>query len=460
MNSSRRHFLTHAAAVSTGFAGLDHFLQASSDSKHPTSPYGPLKADTEGYIDLPNGFQYRIISKMGQPMADGFKVPGQPDGMAAFPGEDGRVVLVRNHEMGHQHSEKGPFQDNSKLPAEIDRDLVYDPGDGYPPFVGGTTNVIYEPESGKVEKEFLSLLGTDRNCAGGPTPWGTWVTCEEPEFLVAAPGSQNHGSCVEVPASATGLANPKVIPALGRFRHEAIAVHPKTGIVYETEDRGDGLIYRLIPAVPGQLEKGGKLQALALAGKKAVDTAANFPLRKRLPVRWVDLEDIESADDTLRFQGFDRGAARFARSEGMWYASESQTGEESIYWCCTSGGANRQGQIFRYFPSPAEGTEAEQQQPGEMELYLEPNDSKLLQNGDNITIAPWGDLIICEDTKGSNAIRGVTPNGQFYTLARNVKNGSEFAGACFSPDGQTLFVNIQTPGDTLAITGPWKQRSS
>ena len=95
----------------------------------------------------------------------------------------------------------------------------------------------------------------------------------------------------------------------------------------------------------------------------------------------------------------------------MWYASKAQIGEEAIFWCCTGGGQNRQGQIFRYFPSPDEGKPAEADRPGEMELYLEPNDSELLRNGDNITIAPWGDLIICEDTKGSNAIRGVRPNG-------------------------------------------------
>ena len=425
MNASRRHFLRHSAAVTTGFFGLDQFLASSAAASEVSriDPWGPLQKDPHRIIDLPKGFQFRVLSRTGDKMNDGFKVPGQPDGMAAFPGKDGRVVLVRNHEIGHAYWELGPFKDNKRLPEDFDPSLSYDPGsEDSPPFVGGTSNLVFDPKTGEVEHQFLSLLGTDRNCAGGPTPWGSWVTCEE-----------------------------------------AIAVHPGSGAVYLTEDRGDGLIYRFLPNSPGQLARGGKLQALKFRDRKSLDTrnwpgdSEPLPKRRRFPVEWIDLEDIDAPLDDLRLRGVEAGAARFSRGEGMWYGSREQVGEEAIYWACTDGGKVQKGQIFRYFPSTAEGDPAENDQPGEVELFLEPNDTDLLRNGDNICIAPWGDLVICEDTSGTNAIRGVTPAGEFYTIGRNGMNGAEFSGACFSPDGKWLFVNIQSPGTTLAITGPWQK---
>lgn len=466
MNASRRHFLRHSAAVTTGFFGLDQFLASSAAASEVPriDPWGPLQKDPHRIIDLPKGFQFRVLSRTGDKMNDGFKVPGQPDGMAAFPGKDGRVVLVRNHEIGHAYWELGPFKDNKRLPKDFDPSLSYDPGsEDSQPFVGGTSNLVFDPKTGEVEHQFLSLLGTDRNCAGGPTPWGSWVTCEEPADTTSEIG-RKHGYCFEVPASEKGgLAKPVPLKDMGRFRHEAIAVHPDSGAVYLTEDRGDGLIYRFLPKVPGQLAQGGKLQALKFRDRKSLDTrnwpgdSEPLPKRQRFPVEWIDLEDIDAPLDDLRLRGVEAGAARFSRGEGMWYGSRDQVGEEAIYWACTDGGKVQKGQIFRYFPSTAEGDPIEKDQPGEVELFLEPNDTDLLRNGDNICIAPWGDLIICEDTSGTNAIRGVTPAGEFYTIGRNGMNGAEFCGACFSPDGKWLFVNIQSPGTTLAITGPWQK---
>ena len=121
----------------------------------------------------------------------------------------------------------------------------------------------------------------------------------------------------------------------------------------------------------------------------------------------------------------------------------------------TNGGQNTMGQIFKYTPSPFEGTAQEKVQPGMLELYAEPNDTGLLSNGDNITIAPWGDVIICEDTKGLCRVIGITPAGEYYVIAQAAELDRELAGVCFSPDGSTLFVNVQKPGYTLAITGPW-----
>ncbi|MCB1233054.1 MAG: DUF839 domain-containing protein [Verrucomicrobiae bacterium] len=464
MKASRRHFLRHSAAVTVGFLGLDRHLATAASQVPRIEPWGALETDPHRIIDLPKGFRFLVLSRTGDKMDDGFNVPGQPDGMAAFPGKDGRVILVRNHEIGHDYADLTPFKKSGELPKDFDRSLSYDPGsDDEEPYVGGTSNVVFNPKTGEVERMFLSLTGTDRNCAGGPTPWGTWITCEEPADLVTGSG-RRHGYCFEVPATEEpGLTKPVALKAMGRFRHEAIAVHPDSGAVYLTEDRGDGMIYRFLPTEPGKLEAGGKLQALRILDRDSVDTrnwpgdSEPFPKRQRFKVSWMDLDEIDAPLDDLRLRGVEAGAARFSRGEGMWYGSKEQVGEEAIYWACTDGGEVQKGQIFRYFPSLNEGQPGESEQPGELELFLEPNDTDLLKNGDNICIAPWGDLVICEDTGGVNSVRGVTPKGEFYTIGRNGMNGSEFCGACFSPDGEWLFVNIQKPGLTLAITGPWQK---
>lgn len=466
MNLPRRSFLRQSAAVSAGFLGLDRYLGAAGHQAPRIEPHGPLRTDPNQILDLPEGFSYRVLSRTGDRMDDGFQVPGQPDGMAAFPARDGNVVVVRNHEIGNAEGTIGPFPNGARLPSDFDPKLAYDPGDeSTAPFVGGTSNLVFDPRTGKTVRQFLSLTGTDRNCAGGPTPWGTWVTCEEPADLVS-PSGRRHGYCFEVPAGESpDLRPPAALKAMGRFRHEAIAVHPDSGAVYLTEDRGDGLLYRFLPRTPGKLSDGGRLQALKITDLPGTDTrnwegdAQVFPRRRRYPVEWIDLEDVDAPQDDLRVRGFAAGAAKFSRGEGMWYGSREQVGEEAIYWVCTDGGTAKQGQVFRYFPSTSEGDSTESYRPGEVELFLEPNDTDLLRNGDNLCVAPWGDLVICEDTKGVNSVRGVTPRGEFYTLARNAMNGAEFCGSCFSPDGQWLFVNIQTPGTTLAITGPWRGSS-
>ncbi len=241
---------------------------------------------------------------------------------------------------------------------------------------------------------------------------------------------------------------------MGRFRHEAIAIDPETGIVYQTEDKDDGLIYRFIPNEPGKFVKGGKLQALRIVDGRR-DTRnwgdEQVKVRERLKVDWIDMEDVEAPEDDLRMRGYDKGAALFARGEGMW------RGEDGVYFACTSGGKKEIGQIWRYIPSTFEGTGEEVNESGILELFIEPNDSELIKNADNLTIAPWGDLIVCEDRSGGVVrLVGITPQGRFYTFANHHKH-TEFAGVCFSPDGTTLFVNMQRAGLTLAITGPfWK----
>jgi secreted PhoX family phosphatase len=137
-------------------------------------------------------------------------------------------------------------------------------------------------------------------------------------------------------------------------------------------------------------------------------------------------------------------------------------GRGAVYFACTNGGRRRIGQIWRLTPAAAwvEGTEGERSRPGSLELFVEPNDATIVENADNLTVSPWGDLVVCEDGPGEQFLLGITPEGRVYKLARNALNSSEFAGATFSPDATTLFVNVQHPhGFTLAIRGAWKGAS-
>ena len=460
----RRNFIQRSSLVSLGFFGLQSFAQScdlirNSDptaSPQYISGYGPLMKDSKKVLNLPKHFSYKVISRKGDKMADGLRVPGLADGMAAFQGSNDRVILVRNHEVSPDDKKNGGFGAKNELLDRLSKDQFYDYGSGKYPCLGGTTTVIYNPKTQEVEKEWLSLAGTIRNCAGGKTPWGTWITCEETTATSGDILEKDHGYNFEVPASEEmELYDPIPLKDMGRFNHEAVAVDPDTGIVYQTEDRPDGLIYRFLPNTKGRLSDGGKLQILALSNYERFDTrnwdGENMPLNVKYQVEWLDIDDIDSPRDDLRYRGANKGAAVFARGEGMWY------GENEFYFACTNGGQKSYGQIFRYSPSPYEGTEREIESPGTLELFIEPNNPALVDSCDNVTVAPNGDLIICED-KTTPRIVGVTDEGKIYHLAKNVGYRSEFAGATFSPDGSTLFVNIQSPGLTVAIKGPWDQR--
>lgn len=455
---SRRAFLRQAVLVGAGFSALRGHVEASNPSAR-VDLYGPLVPDPDGILDLPEGFSYRMVARSGERMTDGLLRPGKPDGMAAFASGPHQVVLVCNHEISNHASALGPFGDNLELLGRVDPSLVYDfrPGDDL--HMGGTTTLVYDLRRREVVREFLSLAGTDRNCAGGPTPWGTWITCEEPEITTGDEGALRHGFAFEVPTSGEPeLVRPVPLAAMGRFRREAVAVDPASGAIYQTEDREDGLVYRFLPDEPGCPEAGGRLQALALAGRDSADTRnwdeARIRVGRRLPVRWIDVGDPLAPNDDLRHVHFDMGAARFARGEGMWF------GNGSVFFCCTNGGPGKHGQIFRYRPSRFEGTARESEAPGSLELFLESDEPTLLDMCDNVTVAPWGDLVVCEDTEGRDHLRGVAMDGAVYNLGRNALNDAEFCGVCFAPNHPTLFVNIQDPGLTLAVTGPWERREA
>lgn len=462
--TSRRNFIKTSGIATLGFMGLHQWLQSplhAAPEATANAGYGALLPDPKGILNLPEGFTYKIISRKGDKMDDGLLLPGLPDGMAAFPGKKGRVIVVRNHENSPDRLENGAFGATNELLGKVDADKFYDYGNKKLPALGGTTTFIYNPRTGEIEKQFLSLAGTVRNCAGGPTPWNSWLSCEESTIRVGAyegAGEKDHGYVFEVPATdKVGLCDPVPIKAMGRFNHEAVAVDPRTGIVYLTEDRGDSLIYRYIPNTPGKMLVGGKLQALAIADKKSFDTrnwesltTPKFPLGERMEVEWIDVHNVESPEDDLRYQGFNKGAAVFARGEGMWY------GKNEIYFACTNGGHISNGQVFRYIPGEAEGKADESKSRGRLELFAESQDKQILKNCDNLTIAPWGDVVLCEDASHPFLV-GITPKGDYYKLGENALANGEFAGGVFSPSGDTFFVNMQGAGLTVAITGPWKK---
>lgn len=460
MSASRRQFLRQAtalAAAAPAFAGLSACAVDGADTSDTMA--GALVPDPEGWLDLPPGFTYTRFSPTGARMSDGLLTPGDHDGMAAFPveGDPDRCLLVRNHELSPDQFDMSAFADGGTLAAN----LVYDTDGQGRPHAGGTTTLLYNLRTRSLERAHLSLAGTERNCAGGPTPWGSWLTCEETLTRAGRTAERDHGYVFEVPATATRAVTPVALTAMGRFNHEACAVDPRTGIVYQTEDDGEGLFYRFLPDRPGDLAKGGRLQALALAQAPGADTrnwgdADTIPVGEALDVRWVDLDAIDNPDNDLAQRGFASGAARFARGEGMAWAIDRAGA--SVYFACTSGGPARAGQIWRYQPSPQEGTPGEAQSPGRLVLHYESPNRAAVDMCDNIVAAPWGHLILCEDGKADEFVKGLTPDGRLYPIARNAHpDKSEFAGACFAPDGETLFVNVQSPGATYAIRGPWAQ---
>ncbi len=449
MKTNRREFLRTASWASLALLGLPRRSRASES----------LVDDPAGLLALAPGFSYRVIARTGDEMNDGLLMPGCPDGMGAFRGPRGRVILVRNHEQTRDHRKTSAFGPSFERIGKVALDRFYDVGPGGIPQLGGTTTLVLDPATGAVEASWLSLGGTIRNCAGGATPWGSWLTCEECTDRAGGPLARDHGFVFEVPAtSSPDLVQARPIPEMGRMNHEGAVVDGASGVVYLTEDRGESLFYRFLPDVPGKLAEGGKLQALRLRDGHT-DTRNRrdlppFPKARALPADWVTLEGVDSPLDDLRVRGHaEKRAAIFSRGEGIFATSSG------IFFTCTSGGAAGRGQIFRYVPSEREGRNGESARPGTLELFVETDETSGLRFPDNLVVAPWGDLFVCEDGGGGDGLVRVDPRGGISTIARNRYSDSELTGVCLAPDGRTLFVSIQQPGITLAIQGPLRERA-
>ena len=447
---SRRRLLGSALLIAGCAPALQRFALAGT--KVRDIPLLEVADRNSGLplMRLPEGFSYTSFGWTGEPMADGVPTPRQHDGMGII-AQDGEVLtLVRNHEM-------------------VD---AGEPLGGRPAYDGlaaaGTTTLRFDASRGAWLDARASLAGTFANCAGGVTPWGTWLSCEEavidldgrlgPRFSNRRETlEKTHGYVFEVPAG--GNDDPQPLTALGRFRHEAVAVDPRDGILYETEDNlPRSGVYRFVPEQPGKLSA-GRLQMMAVAGR--ADLGREVPQDTWLDVDWVDIEDPEAGHNPGRLdsaavytQGKSAGGTSFRRPEGCWYESGL------IYLTDTTGGGAGCGQVFAFDP-------VEQR----IRLLFESPDRELLDHPDNVCATPGGGLLLCEDRpRRVQRMSALTRDGELMQFAVNnvvlqdEVNGhrgdfrrKEWAGACFSPDGQWLFVNIQGPGISFAITGPWSE---
>lgn len=363
-------------------------------------------------------------------MSDGTPTPAAHDGMAVVKKAGDRVYMVRNHE---QSGPGASFGDSS---------ITYDPL-----AEGGTTTLVHNHKTEHWEADWPSIAGTVRNCAGGPTPWGSWLTCEETGVGPAQGFDQTHGWIFEVLGTDVGIPIP--LKDMGRFSHEAVAV-TKDSIVYETEDSGQAGFYRFLPNHRRRLHLGGQLQMLRVKGMPGMNLEGQVPVGTVFGVDWVDIANPE--EDPFE-QGLARGGAIFSRLEGAW------EWHGLVYFNSTDGGVSGEGQVWCY--DPARKT---------LTMLFESSDEQALDNPDNITVSPRGGILLCEDGDllGQRLV-GLSRQGQLFPFAQNniVLNdfkgftgdfrGREWAGATFGHRGKFLYVNIQTPGVTFAITGPWEK---
>jgi len=471
----RRDFLRSATALGAhaffapSLLGLSAWNGRSSDEirdaierRANSIGYGELKQSPDcPDLWIPEGFRAMRLSTSHEEsrVNPGFNVPVALDGMAAFPLPNGNIRLIRNHEIGDPASRAKPFGRR--------------PYDTAGP--GGTTSLeVRVQRSGddlqlQLLAEYPSITGTLINCAGGRTPWGSWLTCEETTQGTTQGYTKPHGYVFEVPAGATEEVDPQPIKAMGRFVHEAVAVDARTGIVYLTEDvrynpqarlPGAGF-YRYIPNRPGEMLAGGKLQILGVRGERNYNTVKGQTPGASFETEWFDIDEPDSPaaerDPSHVFrQGLEKGAAIFHRLEGCFAA------DDSIYFDATEGGDAGSGQVWQFRPTGHD--------TGVLTLVFESPGKQVLHGPDNICIGPRGGVVICEDTDGDHFLRGLTPKGEMINIVHvpptaEEPEPTEFAGCCFSPDYSVLFFNRQgatrsynpNRGATYALWGPWER---
>jgi secreted PhoX family phosphatase len=427
---------------------------------------GLVKAGPE--LGLPPGFTYHTFGAFGSAMSDGFITPPIHDGMACFDMGNGRLRIVRNHELG----------EGNDIPAGT---VIGNPRTAYDRKApGGTVTLEIDANSAELIADWVSLNGTDTNCAGIPTPWGTWLTCEETTVGEGAGYRKPHGYVFEVDPKNDRAFKARPFKGMGRFLHEAGAIDPATGVVYLTEDEGPDGFYRFVPDRPGGLRK-GTLQMLRVKRKPKYNTITGQTVGAVLASDWVTIDDPDPANaednaSAVFKQGRAKGGAKFLGGEGC-----TRRGGSVVFGSSEGGDAGR-GQIWQYTPRTNIGKRSES---GDLVLLFESKNLNELDGPDNMCTSPGGAIVIAEDGNlSSNFVKALLPNGTLINVAENLvavqkhyieasgklydptvpDDGasagdgvgfSEFAGPCFSPDGKWLFVNIQVPGITCAITGDW-----
>ncbi|MEU9337520.1 alkaline phosphatase PhoX [Streptomyces sp. NPDC048290] len=460
--ASAPHALATAGTDTADGRDGDGHHDDDADGRHAEVGYGPLLPDPEGLLALPAGFSYEIVTYSGRTkLESGEFTPSHHDGTAAFDGPRGATLLVNNHEIG------GP-RTRAAYPVPLTEGLVYDPA-----AAGGCT--VVEVRRGKVA-EWVGIAGTATNCAGGTTPWGTWLTCEETEDKAGSNGmTKDHGYVFEVdPEDRRANRDPQPVKALGRYAHEAVVIDPRRGHAYLTEDASNpnGLLFRWTP--PEGFRHGrGKLRTLAAdAGRfqaaKCFDSGGGLVddlsratrIGTVYGVDWVDVPDRDARTVSVRKQFTAGQVTRCRKLEGMWWG-DGGAYIVSSYAGSESPGQAHDGQVWFYEPKRRTLT---------LKVLFgvnsDPSAEGAYDGPDNITVSPYGGLIIAEDGDGIQHLFGATDRGRTYPIARNELNlgtaedpdYSEFSGVTFSPDGKTLYANIMTPGIMLAITGPWKRQ--
>jgi hypothetical protein len=498
MTLTRRQILTGGAAgVGLAVAGTMPSLGVANaaapasrpshdDARSGGRPFPPLQDDPAGIVALPQGFSYAIASRAGETdlsFGQG-KTPDLHDGTAVVDAGRRGITIIQNHELTPNAATFG-------VPHVAG--TVYDPGSMN---ASGCT-VLTTDSHGNRTGEWVGLSGTVRNCAGGPTPWGSWLTCEE-IFITAgttwsAGGQtgtyeQNHGYVFEVMAAPSDQQLPAPIKAFGRFEHEAIALEPGLTRAYLTEDAGgpNGLVYRwtaprgvrLRPGIAHQLnDTSGTFEAMQIRlddGSVLPDVAyiTSAQLGRPFKVTWVAVPDREATSTPIRQQFANGTVTRGKKFEGIWsdrrgaYIVNSfafgasdlpadATKHDGMVWFYDF--ADETITLVTYFPHNA---------LAETEGPFPPLADLTFDGPDNVSVTPWGTLILAEDGVRASHVLSAVPGGPTYAIARGqLSNGtsngaptySEFTGPTFTPDGKILFVNIQNPGITLAITGPWSR---
>jgi len=456
---NRRQFvelglLSSAQLFALGCRKVAHSPVHSEPSSPAAIDLGPLLTDPQQVIDLPDGFSYVVLQTAGDLMSDGHRMPPQPDGMTAVMDEDGHYVLLRNHELSDAQ-----WLQRHELPTGFFHSEIPPQGSYNPEMYGGVSRLIvgiekldqallgHAPATDCVERSHMVLTGTKFNCSGGAVPHG-WISCEETDTV-------GHGYAFFTRTDDETLVDPhsRRITSWGRFCREGIALDTSTGVVYMSEDHGQGCFYRYVPADATQPMGPGTLQALAIPEVEDTDPEDGLIDGTSWSVTWLNIDDPQAHEEPCRTQGKRLGASRFNRCEGIVWDGTF------VWFVASQGGPQSAGQLYRYEPSSQTLT-----------LAVQVTDRSALSMPDNLAVTPWGDLLLAEDNynNGGGAthqhMRGLTRDGRIYDIARNPKNtpewsGAEFTGACFSPDGQVLFVNMQSPQNlTIAIRGPWPTR--
>jgi secreted PhoX family phosphatase len=445
----RRALFRRSAVVAAGVAAASLPFDALVGRRAHAAPgrlagagYGPLRPVqdmTTGLelLKLPRGFEYMSFGWTGDLMSDGIRTPSAHDGMAAFRHADG-VHLVRNHERGAGT----PF-------LGADDAATYDPTSA-----GGTTTLVFDPDAGRLVESYASLSGTIRNCAGGPTPWGSWLTCEE--TTVIQPNGMRHGYVFDVPSSGKAEATP--LKAMGRFSHEAVALDPATGIgLPAPRTPGTRRCTASSPDRPGDLTS-GTARGHAPRGHQDPPPVDDRDRGAGGRVGPVANPGPGAGEPSTWAQASAQGAARIVPGEGRWY------GNGVVYVVSTSGGPAGQGQVFattrsstasgpvrvpgrRHAQRPGQHLRQPARRPGALRgrhgawstCTASTPEGEIFPFAENAVVIPSGGV------PGKAAAPGS------YT-------GSEWCGAVFEPkNGNWLFANLQSPGITVAITGPWRQ---